>query len=154
MNDESEDKWLPLKRAADQKALILAAVSAIIFVAGISGSGIFRWGKFDTDDASVLKASVIRYMDLNFVRKEEYREKHNVMKSRMNATENDDEKLFLDIRSLYNLVATVDAEHPPAKLKQSIENNRLAISKLDLRLQILEKENSWWHKMGQLEGFK
>ena len=108
MNDESEDKWLPLKRAADQKALILAAVSAIIFVAGISGSGIFRWGKFDTDDASVLKASVIRYMDLNFVRKEEYREKHNVMKSRMNATENDDEKLFLDIRSLYTLVATVD----------------------------------------------
>jgi len=149
MNDTNDDKprrWLSFDREKDQKAIIGAFISALVLFAGLGGSGVLRWGKFDTDDGAKLEADAKKYADDNFVSKSVHSEKHSILDTRIFNIEKRDEEFRKDIRLQYKMITEVDAAHPPPWFEKKVNDNKLGLSELMLRVQHLEKVHALWAK--------
>jgi len=122
------------------KTSVLGIVSGVLFIIGaVGGSGYFREGKYTNDMASVDNAELearlskeFRVLLEDYLLKEEYREKHADMRSRVLTIQGHDEQMVLDIRNIYSLLSKL----PPQELENAVAQNTL-------RLNHIDKEHGW-----------
>ena len=143
MNADSKP-FFTLRRTEDGdlaiKTSVLGIVSGVLFVIGaVGGSGYFRDGKYTDDMATADNAELearlskeFRVLLEDYLLKEEYREKHADMRSRVLTIQGHDEQMILDIRNIYSLLSKL----PPQELENAVSQNTL-------RLDHLDKEHGW-----------
>ena len=144
MNADSKP-FFTLRRTEDGdlaiKTSVLGVVSGIIFIIGtVGGSGYFREGKYTDDMAASdlrelevrISKEVRKLLREQYLQKDEYREKHADMKAVVNNIMEDDEKIILDIRQLYSLIAKL----PPQDLQNKVSSN-------ESRITHIESEHDW-----------
>jgi len=144
MNADSKP-FFTLRRTEDGdlaiKTSVLGIVSGIIFIVGtVGGSGYFREGKYtDAMAASDLNALEVKLskhfreiLREQYLLKDEYREKHADMRAVVRGIMENDEKIILDIRQLYSLIAKL----PPQDLQNKVSSN-------EARITHIEQEHDW-----------
>ena len=147
MNADNESKrWLPWTREKDTKAQLIAAVFGLLTAVVVSGTGYLRVDKFGLSDhlRSVETERFITNAELaelekrlskefrntlrdQYLLKEEYREKHADMRSRVLTIQGYDEKMVLDIRNIYSLLSKL----PPQELENAVAQNTLRLNHID-----------------------
>ena len=155
MNVDNEPKrWLPWTREKDTKAQLIAAVFGLLTAVVVSGTGYLRVDKFGLSDhlRSVETERFITNSDLaklenrlskefrntlrdQYLLKEEYREKHGDMRSKVLTITEHDEQMVLDIRNIYSLLSKL----PPQDLQNAVASN-------EIRIEHLEREHEWMLK--------
>ena len=127
-------------------SVILFLVGLLMGTVGIGWSGLFRNDPFYGSDGKELakliadnKAESIRHVDENYVSKSLHNEKHAILTTRLNNIEKHDEEARRDIRHQYQLITEVDATHPPPWFEKKVNDNKLGLSELKLRVKHLEK---------------
>jgi len=134
-------------------SIILFLVGLFMGTAGIGWSGLFRDDPFYGEDGKDLakliadnKAESIRHGDKNYVSKSLHNEKHAILNTRLSNIEKHDEEARRDIRQQYQMITEVDAAHPPPWFEKKVNDNKLGLSELILRVRHLEKVHALWSK--------
>ena len=155
MNADNESKrWLPWTREKDTKAQLIAAIFGLLTAVVVSGTGYLRVDKFGLSDhlRSVETERFITNAELaelekrlskefrntlrdQYLLKEEYREKHGDMRSKVLTITEHDEQMVLDIRNIYSLLSKL----PPQDLQNAVASN-------EIRIEHLEREHEWMLK--------
>jgi len=134
-------------------SIILFLVGLFVGTAGIGWSGLFRDDPFYGSDGKELakliaanKTESIRYVNENYISKGLHNEKHAILNTRLDNIEKRDEESRRDIRQQYKLITEVDATHPPPWFEKKVNDNKLGLSELILRVKHLEKVHALWSK--------